>query len=221
MIEELQYTNDTMSFINCWDDKGGCIIKNGNGIYTSYHPNGKKAISGKVQDGKRSGQWTSWYDNGQIKEVINWENDLQRMESYWTKKGQQLVKNGTGEYIGRYDNDTIAAKGFYLDGFQHGLWNYWYYTGQKSQTTYFKQNKPDGKMTGYYESGKISFEGLMKDGKQQGEWVWYHTNGQVSSKANFVEGLKEGVQVFYNEDGVTLKEEYYKDDEIMEEKILL
>ena len=61
----------------------------------------------------------------------------------------------------------------------------------------------------------------MKGGKQHGEWMWYHTNGQVSSRANFVDGQKEGVQVFYNEDGVQLKEEHYKNDEIIEEKILL
>ena len=221
MIEELQYTNDTMSFINCWDDKGKCIVKEGNGVYSVLHLNGKKAISGKVQDGKRTGQWTSWYDNGTVKEVIIWDNDTPKMESYRTREGKQLVKNGTGEYVGRYGNDTIAAKGFYVDGFQTGQWNYWYSTGQKSQTTYFMQGKPDGKSINYYESGKISTEGSMKGGKQHGEWMWYHTNGQVSSRANFVDGQKEGVQVFYNEDGVQLKEEHYKNDEIIEENILL
>jgi|GEM_PF-712059 len=220
-VEELDYTNDTVHIITCYSNTGACCVKEGDGIYVSFHPNGQMSYSGQVKNGIRTGIWKAWYANGKIKEEILWDNHVPKMISCWTEDEKQQVTNGNGEYIARHENDTIAAQGSYKDSLQNGHWQYWYDTGEKFWTVMYRNGQQHGELKYYYISGGISSAGYMKNGKQVGDWEWYHENGQLSSKVSYSEGLKEGRQGFYDDDGIKIKEEHYKKGELQKEKILL
>ncbi|MBL0073886.1 MAG: hypothetical protein IPP34_19620 [Bacteroidetes bacterium] len=60
----------------------------------------------------------------------------------------------------------------------------------------------------------------MKNGLREGEWVWYYENGNISSSVNFINDKKEGLQNMWSETGEKTKEEFYKNGELIEEKLL-
>ena len=52
------------------------------GNWTSYYENGQIKKEGNFKDGKEDGKWTYYYENGQIKEEVNFKNGEQ--DGKWT-----------------------------------------------------------------------------------------------------------------------------------------
>ena len=78
-----------------------------------------------------------------------------------------------------------------------------------------------GKLTGlqkyYYPTGKLYCMGETIDGLREGEWNWYFESGNISSTVNYRQDKKEGKQTMWEELGMVIKEEHYKDGELVEE----
>ena len=101
-----------------------------NGVFTSYHENGKKASEGKTNFGKKgNGIWTYWYKNGEkrseerlSKETFFNDKIVNLTINFWDDKGNQTVKNGNGfsEFVS--DEDGLTHKGSYKDGLKNGVW---------------------------------------------------------------------------------------------------
>ena len=63
---------------------------------------------GEYHNGKQSGEWTMWYDNGQKKSIDHYKEGVQ-----------------DGEHTGWYTNGKIAAIGMYKNGKREGVWKRW------------------------------------------------------------------------------------------------
>lgn len=131
------------------------------GYPIKYHTNGILAESGRKDDDQTI--VTSWYPNGQIRQVrLNEGTYLvnespTRVLAYWTAEGQQTVKDGTGtvdyastrtSYADSLRKTTYTEHGSYLDSRQHGKW------------------------AGRYEDGSYSYEeqydkGVLQSGRMQ------------------------------------------------------
>lgn len=77
--------------------------------YKNYK-SGKKGMEGSYVDGKKSGTWTWWYTNGQIKRTSQYENNIQHGESkYWYKSGNKravmMFENGKNIRQTRWDEE--------------------------------------------------------------------------------------------------------------------
>jgi len=130
------------------------------GIQTVYHKNGIVAEQRDEQSEKSS--ITSWYANGQIKEIktVSPHKALmprapEQIISLWDSTGRQMVKEGNGRaiYMTREESysdtsryTTFAEEGTYQNGFKQGVW-----TGRYTDGSYFYEEKYDD---GICQSGK-------------------------------------------------------------------
>ena len=115
---------------------------------------GSKYILGEVKDGKVSGLWTKWFENGQ-KESEETFKDWKRdgLEIHW------------------YENEQKKSEGTLKDGEYVGLITEWYENGQKSyegtifdvQSIHFSE---------WYENGQKKSEGTFKDEKFVSKKEW-------------------------------------------------
>jgi antitoxin component YwqK of YwqJK toxin-antitoxin module len=101
-----------------------------NGVYTSYHKNGKIASKGETINGKRGGElWKYWYENGAEKseEKLSKEtffNDKKAtlIINFWDEKGVKTVENGNGYAQFISEEDGFLHKGSYKAGLKNSLW---------------------------------------------------------------------------------------------------
>ena len=116
-------------------------LRNGKkeGEWVSYfHSNGKKKYEWNYKDGERDGLWTGWYENGQ----------------------KEVEKT-------------------YKDGKIDGLMTYWYENGQKSYEETYKDGKEIEKTSwSYYDNGQKKYEWNYKDGKEDGLTTSCNENGK-------------------------------------------
>ena len=47
------------------------------GLYRSYHQNGKLQQEGNYLNNKKHGLWRVYNDNGQLEQEVNWKHDIQ------------------------------------------------------------------------------------------------------------------------------------------------
>lgn len=107
------------------------------------------------------------------------------------------------------------------NGYRNGGWKVYYEsTGTISQEMSYKNGLLNGSQKVYNETGEIYAAGQMIDDLRDGEWNWYHVNGIISSSVHFKQGKKEGLQSMFSEAGVLIKEEYYKNGDLIEETVL-
>jgi len=98
---------------------GTQILKNGNGAYKTYYSNGKLSFSSMIKNGHRYGIAKWYYNNGQLKEEIEykyspvitnglrWNNISCFDENGIIRKGGSL-KNGNGTMIGYNSKGKIS-----------------------------------------------------------------------------------------------------------------
>jgi antitoxin component YwqK of YwqJK toxin-antitoxin module len=217
----INYLHDNQMLIEeAWDMKGRQLVKDGNGTYKTYSKDGVVLGEGKVENGKRTRKWTTYFEDGKLNEEGIFENDVYRVLNSWDHHGNHNVKDGTGEYFSFYPDNSVYESGNIQNGLREGEWAIYF---QNSDAVYQEINYLNGKANGliniYYEDGQLSSSGMMKDGLKDGEWSWYHMNGNLSSTVNFRNDKKEGEQILWSEVGEKTKEETYKDGELIEEKI--
>jgi TonB family protein len=112
-----------------------------------YHPNG--AVNHQSdEDGKETLSLTTWYPNGQLKQIWTTSkggfldaSNPKTVATYWTANGKQLVKDGHGQ--AKYESKvnslkdstqhvTFVEEGRYEKGMKQGIW-----TGRYSDDSYF------------------------------------------------------------------------------------
>jgi len=223
IASNIKYMPNNNVFIeNVWDTEGNQIVIDGNGLFKSFSIDNKLTLQGKVENGLKVGKWISYFENGEVNEEGIYENEIYKIINSWDPKGVQHVKDGHGLYKTYYaDKKSIFETGKVESGLREGVWKIYF---ESSEIVYQQQNYLKGKLNGlqiiYYESGQLYSSGEMKDGLREGEWNWFYVNGNVSSTVNFIEDKKEGKQIMWSETGDKTKEEFYKNGDIIEEKIL-
>lgn len=92
-----------------------------------YYPNGQLQCQAKYQDGKPAGTWKLWREDGQQEKEVAYEGEQMKMQSLWSKSGQQTVVNGTGGFeiiLPDTSYGRVQLTGRYLNGVRHGTWLY-------------------------------------------------------------------------------------------------
>lgn len=73
--------------------------------YVTFHPNGKVDVNGILENGKREGTWSSWFDTGEKRSETTYEN------------GQK-----NGDYRIWYKNGQVRVLGQFKDDVPQGVW---------------------------------------------------------------------------------------------------
>jgi len=87
-------------------------IKKGDSIlvkHIEYHPNRSIYIEGDYKNGKREGEWKSWYENGNLWSIGTFKAGVQ------VGKTMTYYENGNLRYTGNYDGNEkrVGAWKFY------------------------------------------------------------------------------------------------------------
>ena len=121
------YTNNQRSKTSKYVDgrKSGVEIT----YFTKTDQNTKQISSNTVfDDGKKAGEFSRWFDNGQLAESGQYSDD--KKTGWW----RSYTKNGQIIETGRFDEN----------GEKTGIWDYWFNDGQQKFSKKFKDGKEIG-----------------------------------------------------------------------------
>ncbi len=137
-------------------------------IVTLYHENGQIYRYLECVNGRASGNFREWYDNGQIK-----------IEAYVT--------------AGSADVDDKSVDTWTFDGLSKA----WTPQGKKMGVFSYKKGLLNGASTMCYLSGEVEWYTEYKDGKKSGFERHFRPDGSLIEEISYQDGLREGVSRGY------------------------
>jgi hypothetical protein len=115
------------------------------------------------------GRWTSWHDNGQVREV-----------------GEYSMGAEVGDWSWFEDNGQRVAVGTFVEGQREGAWTFWYSNGVKQMDARYEGGEGSGNWLLYYEDGSPWAEGSYVDGEISGYWTIWDEFGAVNPERSGV-----------------------------------
>jgi uncharacterized protein len=207
------------------NENGKRITENG------FYLTGEKYCENHYNWDKKIGNKDYWYRNGK-----------KMMESYFN-----ICYNNT-TFISWYENGNIESVSYYDSKTKSGFSKYWYQNGILKDETFHLDTLDGGYLEKvHYESGELKNENIvtLHKGKQYfkefykngqvktlcyyrdivGQWVGklleWHENGVLKREFYFNEYIPnqpEGIWKWWDENGNLIKEEKYKNGELIKSK---
>ena len=142
----------------------------------------------------RTGEWTSWHENGQKKSQGRFVDHEKVGEwVYWHESGRQLPL-GARPVVEFHENGQRKSEGFNKGGSREGVWTEWHDNGQRRSEVVYKNGKREGMGTRWHDNRQKESEGEYKNGAtgnflswkpwREGVWTYwdYFGNGSIDSK---------------------------------------
>ncbi|MEI7835082.1 MAG: hypothetical protein WCK05_01570 [Planctomycetota bacterium] len=151
-----------------------------------------------------------------LREEYTYDAQTQKPEGLFTRYG---LANG---------QPYLACKGLYRSGRRHGLWSFYFPTGQlQAQQAYamgtrhgpwktyrstgtlqetkeYAGSRLDGPYSSFHPNGQVHFAGMYVADCRNGKWVKYDAQGRLAAEAFFDAGHSVGVWKTYRPDGRVL-----------------
>jgi antitoxin component YwqK of YwqJK toxin-antitoxin module len=184
-----------------------CVFKDAYSQYSSQ---------GNLKTGKKNGEWSQWYKNGQLRDVVVYKNGQKDgYDQSWFKNGQKnseiIWKNNrfAGPVTIWYLNGQMRLKGEFNE-LSAGLISLWFESGQMGYRGYFDRSQipsiKENLHTTWYENGNIKSQGIYQSDKKEGKWIYWYANGQKDTEGDYDSNKKVGRWDKWNEEGNKLKE---------------
>ncbi|MBS1755491.1 MAG: hypothetical protein JST34_15735 [Bacteroidetes bacterium] len=160
-------------------------------LYSCFSPSvdglETKPPVGQTVDGKKQGEWKTYYTNGQIAKIENYLNDtLNGQLSYFDEdgkiKGRQFYRMGI-----KVDSSTLNFSNGHANleekkdstGKTQGLFKVYHQNGQLSQIGFMKDNYLDDTCKTFFDNGQLKTLEFYKDTKKEGTWLYYSKSGNL------------------------------------------
>jgi len=168
-----------------------------------------------TKDGKEQGEWSNYWENGQLKNKSTFKAGLL-----------------SGAWESYYPTGKLKLRGKYEDNFKVGEWTDYFENGKpKDILTYklFKEKskveygimkdrvRSDSKKDGHAVSFSMkdyrkTEEGDYKEGEKHGEWIAYYPGGRNPAViSNYKNGELDGTMKQFDKRGNLLQEMDYKE----------
>ena len=95
----------------------------------------------------------------------------------------------------------VSVEGESVAGKKHGVWRWWYASGQLQSEVAFVGGLRQGHETGWHENGNKSAEGENRDGHREGAWDFWYASGAFQQRYFYLRGKTNGEYVWNLEDG--------------------
>ena len=166
-IDETTSPTDTLTFL-----KSEMTPLNGM-VYCKYGDNGLYI------NGKRDGEHKRWYDNGQLKDLGNYDNG--KFINY-----QSWYENGNRKFYHVPKKDTLYEV------------STWFESGQLKERYTKKNGKWEGEFREWSEDGQLLIISNYSDNKLNGEWKQYFYDGNYPtvSISNFKNNERVGETIY-------------------------
>jgi uncharacterized protein len=190
------------------------------GVWRFYNDEGKMISENTFDGGKLDGRQTTWFPNGDLREMLVCDDDMIVSRKAWYPGGRirtvETYKNGLNE--GTWftypeplsEEDTFpSATDQYVDGKLHG-WHYAFLGGKKIEEIHYLSGEADGTSTRWDEHGHLLCEENFVKGKRDGICTYYdctqklrtitYRNGQLhGAKKDYDRAGKLILSTWYNE----------------------
>lgn len=186
-----------------------CGYKDGlqEGTCKQFYDNGQLKYVVEWKKGKQDGDATFYYDNGKVESKGEFKKDYKVKEwLYYDKNGvltsKEVFRNGEKNI---YDNSLTAT--FYSPA------------GKVTEISNYKFDKLQGETKTFHEDGKsVKQWGQYDNGIATGKWKVFYPSGKLQRETEFVNGKWNGNRIHYREDGSIEKTEVYKDGKLISTK---
>lgn len=170
-------------------------------------------------NGKRTGVWRKYYENGDIRYKGQFKNGKEIGVFSFYSKGMaypSIVKTFSEKSdtasVKFYNKSRVKTEGKMVGRKREGKWTYYFADGK---TIFSEENYKDGKLEGllknYYINGKVTEATEYKDGVKHGTSKIYTDEGILIEDVNYENGVLEGEGKYYDLKGVIKEKGKYKD----------
>jgi antitoxin component YwqK of YwqJK toxin-antitoxin module len=188
------------------------------GEWRFYAKNGALNRVGTFDDkGQKIGVWTSYYPNGQIKDIFNYtankvNGELKRYSIKGVLLDEGLLKDDyyNGLRTKYYQTGGVSEKSEYQNGSQDGIVELYYRNGLLRAKAMLKKNEIDGPLEFFWLNGKLSSSKNYVNGVVQGDYKSYYSSGQLREEGSYAKGMFNGKYKNYYPDGTLKFEGTYK-----------
>jgi antitoxin component YwqK of YwqJK toxin-antitoxin module len=180
---------------------------------------------GKFENGKPVSEWKRYYEGGQLKALIkyNEDSDTARVQLYEPSSAKVAEgcyvnekKVGKWEY---FTNDLKIAEENYLDGIKHGISRTYYPSGEILEQTNWQNGRKEGNYEVFFKNGKPYMQCKFSNDKRNGLYLTYFQNGRLEMEANYKDNLRDGEWRYYSEDGEYLYSLKYDEGQILNPEV--
>jgi|GEM_PF-3425048 len=167
-------------------------FKNGiqDGEWLAYEK-GKILTRGTFKNGKSTGLWTFYFDNGNVYET-----------------GLQIDNKREGLWKRYYETGEIFLVGKYINDKEDGIWKLFYKDGKTKSTWYYKDGRNIGLFQTLDSQGKqIEYGNYNLNGNETGKWR--RLNDKYFEEGIFNNGERIGLWKITDTKGILLETLFY------------
>jgi antitoxin component YwqK of YwqJK toxin-antitoxin module len=183
----------------------------------------KKKFEGPVSLGQKEGEWTWWYDNGQIAVRAQFEGgEATGLWTEWHQNGQKKSEitwagseTRTGPARIWYPNGRLSNEGTFDANVPVGVHTRYYPNGQLHVTETYVDGVIEGSLLEFYDTGAKKKEGELSANKQVGPWISYYPDGAKQSEGDYADDVQVGTWTFWHPTGEVMQESNYVDGKIL------
>lgn len=184
-VREVVFDSSGSRTVNAWRPDGTQSLVEGNGFLFQFYPDGKVQSQAAYANGVPLGPFVAYYEDGSLRERGSHGDGVYRIETFQSRTGEELVKNGTGRYVLTTDKGIKVREGKYENGLQTGEWRTFQLDGTPLIICEFANGKLNGNFVQFYESGAIQSRGKMQDDQKVGKWIYYDERGNKVNEEEF------------------------------------
>jgi len=191
------------------------------GLWQKQQPNGRLLYKGYFKDDKPIGEWQRYHPGGQVKAVIqyneNSDSALAELFDVYKKKVAEGIfvhqkKEGTWVY---YSNEIKVAEEHYKNGLKNGVSRKFYESGELMEKADWVNDKREGDVIIYFKTGEPYFQCQMKADQRHGLCTIQSKEGKPEMEAYYKNNLRDGEWKFYDENGKLQYQLNYKEGELL------
>jgi len=192
-------------------DERWCLSYGGSrqGPYLLFYPGQVQPKEiGQHEEGKRSGTWSTFDQEGAVLSMGDYKDDLRDGEWWFWRTDGTPVETGsysagkrTGKWTAWYSTCIKEWEGSYEAGQKDGSWNTWWPTGIKREDATWKKGTLDGAWESLWQNGNPDEKGEYGDGNQEGGWQGFWPSGKKFWEGAFKDGWRNGKWKWWKEDG--------------------
>ena len=162
---------------------------------------------GYFVDGKPAGEWTRFFEGGQIKAKIFYdEKSDTALTVLFDPFGRKMAegayvdekREGTWQFFS--ENRKVSEETF-IKGVKNGISRKFYPTGELLEESEWQNGLQEGNYRVFYSNGKPFMQCKYSNGKRNGLCLSYFHNGRIEMEAGYMNNLRHGEWKYYNEGG--------------------
>ncbi len=177
------------------------------GKWQKKYPNGRLMYEGYFKDGEPAGEWTRYYEGGQVKAKINYNQNSDTAQAVLNDPfGKKMAE---GAYVDEkragkwqfFNDGRKVSEEMYLNGVKQGISRTFYPTGEVLEETEWQNGQQEGSYRVFFKNGDPYMQCKISSGKRNGLCLSYFQNGRVELEAYYLNNLRHDEWNYYNENG--------------------